>query len=77
MFLGRGTAINAGVLQTFNFNSSWSGLDSFRIEISPNVAGGPFTASVIDNISIEAVPIPAAAWLFGSGLAGLGFLRRR
>ncbi|HJP04623.1 MAG TPA: VPLPA-CTERM sorting domain-containing protein [Gammaproteobacteria bacterium] len=23
------------------------------------------------------MPIPAAAWLFGSGLAVLGFLRRR
>ena len=23
------------------------------------------------------VPIPAAVWLFGSGLAGLGFLRRK
>ncbi|NND53340.1 MAG: VPLPA-CTERM sorting domain-containing protein [Gammaproteobacteria bacterium] len=27
--------------------------------------------------TISAVPIPAAAWLFGSALAGLGWLRRR
>lgn len=32
----------------------------------------------LDNISIEAVPVPAAAWLFGGGLLGLtGVLRRR
>jgi hypothetical protein len=29
-----------------------------------------------DNIVVSAVPIPAAAWLFGSALAGLMGLRR-
>jgi hypothetical protein len=32
---------------------------------------------VITGGSISAVPIPAAVWLFGSALAGLGWLRRR
>jgi hypothetical protein len=27
--------------------------------------------------TVSAVPIPAAVWLFGSGLAGLGWMRRR
>jgi hypothetical protein len=27
--------------------------------------------------SVSAVPVPAAVWLFGSALAGLGFMRRR
>jgi len=31
----------------------------------------------LDNITVNAVPIPAAVWLFGSGLVGLGFLRRK
>ena len=31
----------------------------------------------LDNIVVNIVPIPAAVWLFGSGLAGLGFLRRK
>ena len=31
----------------------------------------------IATISASAVPVPAAAWLFGSALAGFGFLRRR
>jgi hypothetical protein len=31
-----------------------------------------------DNLNVSAVPVPAAAWLFGSGLLGLvGVARRR
>ena len=30
-----------------------------------------------DSITVTAVPVPAALWLFGSALAGLGALRRR
>ncbi len=37
-----------------------------------------FTSIRIDNIIVPAVPVPAAAWLFGSGLLGLiGVARRR
>ena len=32
---------------------------------------------VLDNITLQAVPVPAAVWLFGSALAGLGFMRRK
>ena len=31
----------------------------------------------LDNVSIEAVPLPAAIWLFGSGLLGLIEIVRR
>jgi hypothetical protein len=31
----------------------------------------------IDNVSLSAVPLPAAAWLFGSALMGFGVLRRK
>jgi len=31
----------------------------------------------IDNINVSAVPVPAAVWLFGSALAGLGWIRRK
>jgi hypothetical protein len=34
-------------------------------------------ASLISAGTISAVPVPAAAWLFGSALAGLGWMRRR
>ncbi len=30
-----------------------------------------------DNVSMSAVPVPAAVWLFGSALGMLGFARRR
>ncbi|MCG3170775.1 MAG: hypothetical protein CALGDGBN_02343 [Pseudomonadales bacterium] len=30
-----------------------------------------------DNVSLTAVPLPAAAWLFGSALLGLGLAKRR
>ena len=30
-----------------------------------------------DTMTLQAVPIPAAVWLFGSALAGLGWLRRK
>ena len=31
----------------------------------------------LDTVSVTAVPIPAAGWLLGSGLMGLGLLRFR
>ncbi|MBT5292608.1 MAG: VPLPA-CTERM sorting domain-containing protein [Cellvibrionales bacterium] len=31
---------------------------------------------MIDNLNASAVPVPAAAWLFGSALAGLVAVRR-
>jgi hypothetical protein len=31
----------------------------------------------MDNVTYSGVPIPAAVWLFGSALAGLGWMRRR
>ena len=34
------------------------------------------THTSFDNVSLTAVPLPAAAWLFGSALLGLGWARR-
>jgi len=39
--------------------------------------GGNGAQFAMDNFTYSAVPIPAAAWLFGSALAGLGWMRRR
>lgn len=36
-----------------------------------------FIEKKFEGIQITVVPIPAAAWLFGSGLVGLGLMRRR
>ncbi len=37
----------------------------------------PFYERFIVSGTVSAVPIPAAVWLFGSALAGLGWMRRR
>jgi hypothetical protein len=37
----------------------------------------PTGGDYVLNVSVSAVPIPAAAWLFGSGLIGLAGLKRR
>ncbi|MCP4831206.1 MAG: hypothetical protein GY886_03200 [Gammaproteobacteria bacterium] len=34
-----------------------------------------FALGELDNIVVSAVPVPAAVWLFGSALAGLGWMR--
>ena len=63
-----------GAMETFYFDASWSQLTSIGIDYS---ASAGFSAAVMDNITISAVPVPAAVWLFGSALAGLGWIRRR
>jgi hypothetical protein len=56
-----------------SFGAEWSDLASVGIYISSGVP----QSLTIDNFSASIVPIPAAVWLFGSALAGLGWLRRR
>ncbi len=41
------------------------------------LSDGNVAASILDNLSFQPVPIPAAVWLFGSGLAGLIAVARR
>ena len=38
---------------------------------------GGFCADLSGQVVANVVPVPAAAWLFGSALAGLGWLRRK
>jgi len=53
------------------FDAQWSNL--IEVNFSPNQQG----VVGLDNIVVTAVPIPAAAWLFGSALAALGWIRRK
>jgi len=59
---------------TYSFDSSWSNLSSV-------VFGASLLGSAIsmDNMVVASrpVPVPAAVWLFGSALAGLGWMRRK
>ena len=57
---------------TVSFDSSWSNLTLVEFGVSDVVSG-----IVLDNVAVNVVPIPAAAWLFGSALLGLGWFRRK
>ncbi|MCB2427973.1 VPLPA-CTERM sorting domain-containing protein [Methylophaga pinxianii] len=39
--------------------------------------GGDNVGAILDNVNVSAVPIPAAVWLFGSGLMGFLAMRRK
>jgi len=56
------------------FGPAWQGIYSFKL-ISQ--AGFESAEIGVDNVSISVVPVPAAVWLFGSALAGMGWLRRK
>jgi hypothetical protein len=56
------------------FDGSWVDLAAVDISFVP---GDGFETSFIDNVTVNTVPVPAAAWLFGSALAGLGWARRK
>jgi hypothetical protein len=58
-------------LATANFDAAWSGLASLEIQ------GGGNNGFYLDNLAMSVVPVPAAVWLFGSALAGLGWMRRK
>lgn len=63
-----------GAITTYNL-SNMIGLTDLSISFDGTVYDAPYD---LDNISISAIPIPAAVWLFGSALVGLfGWSRRR
>ena len=66
------TIANVNQTDTYVFDSAWHGLDSFVINY--DVDDVPKN---IDNVVVSGVPIPAAVWLFGSALAGLGVIKRK
>jgi len=50
----------------------------FNDIVSITISGvGTSPQFAINNVVVSAVPVPAAVWLFGSALAGLGWMRRR
>jgi len=63
------------VWSNYTFDSEWSNLVS--LEFGAVTSGGPFSSIGLDNLRLTTVPIPGAVWLFGSALAGLGWMRRK
>ena len=67
---------------TVNLGSDVSGGIDFLISAPCGAAAGCVSNYYVDNISVEfgeasAVPVPAAAWLFGSALLGLVGMSKR
>ena len=75
-------SITAPIVETsWSVTGTWldilSNVDTLQIRIEL-VANDGNDISGLDNIQLSSVPIPAAVWLFGSGLIGLiGFARRK
>jgi hypothetical protein len=60
---------------TYEFADAWQGLASVQFDTS---GGSPvYVDNIVTDVVAAAVPIPAAVWLFGSALTGLGWFRRK
>jgi len=71
--------ISSGEMQTILMGSAWTNLESVSFQakiVNFHCCSSSFNGS-IDDIVVTAVPLPASVWLFGSALAGLGWLRRK
>jgi hypothetical protein len=79
VLFGAGALLNALVI---DWDAGWTTY-SFLVDLvdgdklSFANAGGDNIGAILDNVSVSAVPLPAAVWLFGSGLMGFMALRRR
>lgn len=72
-------SLNIGGIAAGSFNES---TNAFDVSWTPTLTGIPHlsssTISLQGTARVAAVPVPAAVWLFGSGMIGLaGMVRRR
>ncbi len=65
--------IGGDSMQEYSFGSEWSSL----VDLTFSSSGSGTSLGLLDNIKLNVVPIPAAVWLFASGLGLLGWLKRR
>jgi hypothetical protein len=61
-----------GPLGTLLFDSSWINLVSIDVQFNVPPSGPELEFPGFDNVVIQAVPVPAAVWLFASALGILG-----
>ena len=62
---------------TLTFDESWSNLTKINIAWNTPYSLPDLMGTGVDNIVLQVVPVPAAVWLFGSALAGLGWMSRK
>lgn len=71
---GNGIGATQNNWQTYSFNLLGTGSDTLKfLAVGTNESLG----GNLDNVRLNAVPVPAAAWLFASALGLFGFARRR
>ncbi|MET0043355.1 MAG: hypothetical protein ABW100_07550 [Candidatus Thiodiazotropha sp. 6PLUC3] len=71
-----GAFLNSTDFGTISFDTAFQDITLLRMDIPCGFATS--CGITLDNIDISPVPIPAAVWLFGSGLLGLiGFRHKR
>ena len=71
-----GTTVAAANVTYTVLNPILLGPGSYVLQIRGD-ATGAFGGSYSGVLNLTAVPVPAAVWLFGSALGGLGLLKRR
>jgi hypothetical protein len=72
---GTSGSIPGGTLHTYSFTAT---ANSLVLGFGQNSPSGSQASPIVDNLSITAVPVPAAVWLLGSALLGMmGMMRRR
>ncbi|MEA5115639.1 MAG: VPLPA-CTERM sorting domain-containing protein [Geobacteraceae bacterium] len=77
LWAGNNTGLSDLIVWHYD-GSAWSKVDASDLAYDNNLAS--FTATGLSGYAVTGnapVPIPAAAWLLGSGLMGLVGLRRR
>jgi len=72
----QGISATVGI-STVLFDGSWVNLTSIDIVFDTDSFNTFGIVPALDNITLQAVPVPAAVWLFGSALVGLGWFRRK
>lgn len=71
-----GTTVAAANVTYTVLNPILLGPGSYVLQIRGD-ATGAFGGSYSGVLNLTAIPVPAAVWLFGSALGGLGLLKRR
>ncbi|WP_426960198.1 carbohydrate binding domain-containing protein [Muricoccus radiodurans] len=74
---GNSTGVPVGTWTPYSYNFTVNSDDNYRLNFHFTSGLTPAKDVLLDGVAITAVPEPATLALFGAGLLGLGFVRRR